>query len=67
MHIQKHNVLATFGDARSVMCACRILASDVAPSAHSVPVVSGSRLSCPALLRPVLSRIWDSELGLIRP
>ena len=33
----------------------------------SILVAAPPRLSCPTLLRPVLSRIGDSELGLTRP
>ena len=48
-----------------------VASPDASPhrSASRVPILVAAppRLSCPTLLRPVLSRIGDSELGLTRP
>ena len=68
MNIQKHTVLAKSGEARSVLRDVSHRSPETSPQARRASwSAAPPRLSCPTLLRPVLSRIGDSELGLTRP
>ena len=58
---------ANIGDPKAQMDLAVAMLREATEVISVSEYFSTKPVRCPALLRPVLSRIWDSELGLIRP